>query len=257
MTVLRSALLQGEEFEHGFGTKGSTPHDFPTYTHILLQVHGERIVVLTALQKTKGEGREESLATSFSDPGTWSPPREVVYRDLPPHPFRFAEGDALVTDIPGTALGIRTADCLPVLIADPITGAVAAVHCGWRSLALGLAGKGVRSLRALTGSPPGSFLAALGPCIGPCCFEVGREVEQSFREEKVGEGLFLLRQQSLYLDLAAGVKTQLLAEGMNPDSVEEISVCTKCNPDLFFSYRGGDEEDRMISFITARGAVPG
>jgi YfiH family protein len=240
MTVLRSTLLDRAGFEHGFGTKRSTPNDLPSDIHILLQVHGERIVVLTQEGgRWKVEGGRKDLQRAI--------------QPLPKDHFRFTEGDAMVTDIPDTAIGIRTADCLPILVGDPASGAVAAIHCGWRSLALGLAAKGVRALIELTGAEPSSLVAAQGPSIGPCCYEVGEEVKNSFPSGE-GKGLFETRGKSLYLDLAAGAKSQLLAEGMSPDSIEEITGCTSCDGDMFWSYRGGDEEDRMVSWIRAAGS---
>jgi YfiH family protein len=172
---------------------------------------------------------------------------------LPENHFRFTEGDAMVTDIPGTAVGIRTADCLPILVGDPASGAVAAIHCGWRSLALGLAGKGVRTLRDNSGSEPSSLVAAMGPSIGPCCYEVGKEVKEAFPSDGK-EGLFETRGESLYLDLAAGAKSQLLSEGMVPESIEEITGCTSCDGDLFWSWRARGGEDRMVSWIRAAGS---
>ena len=203
--------------------------------HILMQVHGERVVVLTKEPGVRSQEPGENLSV----------------RDLPVEPFRFDEGDAMVTDIPGTAIGIRAADCLPILVGDPATGSVAAIHCGWRSLASGLAGKGIRALLSLTRSKPENLVAAFGPSIGQCCYEVGPEVKEAFSQEQEGEGLFEVRGGSLYLDLAAGAKTQLLAEGMAPDTVEKIVGCTSCDGELFYSYRGGDEEERMVSFIRA------
>ncbi len=213
MTVLRSTLLQGSGFEHGFGTRRTAPAEYPEDIHILLQVHGERVVALSEKSEIRNQ-KSDSNKQNY----------DFQIQRLPANPFRFEEGDAMVTDIPGTAVGIRTADCLPILVGDPATGAVAAIHCGWRSLATGLAGKGIKALLTLTGSKPDGLVAALGPSLDPSCYEVGVEVRDSFPSHN-SEGLFEERGQSLFLDLAAGVKTQLLAEGMTPDAVEEIVGC--------------------------------
>jgi YfiH family protein len=204
---------------------------------MLLQVHGERIVVLT-------ENPESRIQNSGEG--------QITHQRLPNEPFRFDEGDAMVSDIPGVSMGIRTADCLPLLIADRIRGTAAAVHCGWRSLALGLAGQVVRMMSGIMGSREKDLLAAIGPSIGPCCYEVGEEVRGAFSGLQREEGLFEERGKSLYLDLASGVKTQLLAEGMAPENVDEIVGCTSCNQDLFWSWRARKEEGRMVSFITVR-----
>lgn len=258
--VLRSALLEREGFDHGFGTRRTVPDEFPGNVHILLQVHGERVVVLTsAREEEKRRKGEEGINLGIVRSSSPSPSplfplseREVVFRDLPQHHFRFDEGDAMASDIPGVSMGIRTADCLPLLIADRVKGTAAAVHCGWRSLATGLAGKVVKALAGAFGSDPGQLLAALGPSIGPCCYEVGEEVRETFPTGLVEEGLFERRGRRLYLDLAAGVKTQLILEGLAPETVDEIVGCTSCNPDLFWSWRARKEEERMISYITAR-----
>jgi YfiH family protein len=176
----------------------------------------------------------------------------ISIQELPASPFQFDEGDAMVSDIPGVSMGIRTADCLPLLIADRIRGTATAVHCGWRSLALGLAGKAVRMMTGIMGSREEHLVAAIGPSIGPCCYEVGGEVREAFSADQREEGLFEQRGQILYLDLAAGVKTQLLADGMASETVDEIVGCTSCHPDLFWSWRARKDGERMVSFITVR-----
>ena len=260
MTVLRSALLEREGFGHGLGTRRSIPGDFPGDIHVLLQVHGEKIVVLTGdpeeEKRRKGEKgtNRRTFCSGTSSPSLLFPfsEAEVVYQILPAHHFRFDEGDAMVSDIVGVAMGVRTADCLPLLIADRVNGTAAAVHCGWRSLALGMAGKVVRVMTGVMGSSEEHLVAAIGPSIGPCCYEVGEEVREAFPADQREEGLFEQRGQSLHLDLASGVKTQLLTEGMSPETVDEIVGCTSCNPDLFWSHRARKEKERMVSFITVR-----
>ncbi|UCG39482.1 MAG: laccase domain-containing protein, partial [bacterium] len=105
MTVLRSPVLTRAGFGHGFGTRRALPEELPGGIHILLQVHGERIVFLSEntmrVQSAWNKAQSENLQLSTQSP--------------PASPFRFAEGDALVTDIPGVSIGIRTADCLPLL----------------------------------------------------------------------------------------------------------------------------------------------
>ncbi|MDF1526840.1 MAG: polyphenol oxidase family protein [bacterium] len=260
MTILRSALLDREGFDHGFGTRRSIPGDFPVDVHILLQVHGEKIVVLTGdpeeekRRKGEKETNRRTVCSGASSPSPLFPfsGAEVVYQNLPAHHFRFDEGDAMVSDIPGVSLGIRTADCLPLLIVDRVRGTAAAVHCGWRSLALGLTGKAVRVMTGVMGSSEKHLLAAIGPSIGLCCYEVGEDVRDAFSHFRSGDGLFVQRDKSLYLDLASGVKTQLIMEGVAPENVDEIVGCTSCNPELFWSHRARKDKERMVSFVTVR-----
>jgi YfiH family protein len=249
MTVLTSMLFEREGFRHGFGTSQSIPGDFPADVHILLQVHGEKIVVLTDSGGWKVEGGRKDPSWKSEIGGN---SLEIKVVPLPPSPFRFDEGDAMVSDIPGVSMGIRTADCLPVLIADRLNGTAAAVHCGWRSLALGLAGKAVRAMGEIMASETKHLLAAIGPSIGPCCYEVGEEVRDAFLHGDYGKGLFEVLDGKLFMDLASGVKTQLISEGMAPETIDEITGCTSCNPDQFWSHRARKEEERMVSFITVR-----
>lgn len=239
MTTLHSSLLSKAGFNHGFGTRQATSRDYPEHIHILRQVHGERIVILSERRRTEDAGRGEN--------------RNLVIRKPPAQPFRFDEGDAMITDIPGVSIGIRTADCLPILVCDTVSGTAAAIHCGWRSLALGLAGKVIRTLIDLMGSDPSRYVAAMGPSIGSCCYEVGGDVRRSFEYSgqktvdffKVGRG-------RVSMDLGQTAKTQLAGTGILHENMERITGCTMCDRDLFWSYRAGDETDRMISWITAK-----
>ena len=238
MTNLRSTLLQREMFEHGFGTRRTAPDELPRELYVLRQIHGEKIVVLSGVPGPRLSRLSENL--------------KISSRGLPARPYRFDDGDAMVGDLPGVSMGIRTADCLPILLADRVKGTAAAVHCGWRSLAAGLAGKAVSAMTGLMNARTDHLLAVLGPSLGPCCYEGGEEVREGFPAEQREEGLFEQRGKKLYLDLASGGKTQLVMEGISPENVEEIAGCTSCNPDLFWSHRARREEERMVSFITVR-----
>jgi len=159
-----------------------------------------------------------------------------------------AEGDALISNRPGVIVGIRTADCVPVLLADPETRAVAAVHAGWRGSAEGIAALAVRALSREWGVHPGNLRAAIGPSIGACCYEVGPEVAARF-------GVRV--SQPVHLDLPAINEMQLRLAGVT--NVWKSGACTFCavnnggNPiDLyrFHSYRREREQaGRMVSFI--------
>jgi len=237
--MIFSHMLSQAGFKHGFGTCQTARDEFPENVHVLLQVHGERIVVLSAGRRAEGGGRSGN--------------KNLVFRNLPEEPFRFDEGDAMITDIPGTSIGIRTADCLPVLLADRDSGAVAAVHGGWRSLAAGLAEKVIKALMDLTGSDPSSYTAAMGPSIGPCCYEVGDDVRRSFETSVGGAGpFFKVRRGGIFLDLGGAAKFQLAAAGMLPENIGRVAACTMCDRGLYWSYRAGDETERMISWITAK-----
>jgi YfiH family protein len=245
--IITSHLLDEAGFDHGFGVRRTASDEYPDDIHILRQVHGERIIVLSDSGKWKGESGKKG-----QDHGSAHLPPSTFHLPLPKDHFRFTEGDALITDIPGTYIGIRTADCLPILVADPRTGAVAAIHCGWRSAALGLAEMGVRALAEFTGSSPKKFIAAMGPAIGPCHFEVGTEVKDAFAAAgEDADAIFEERGQSLYLDLPWACSLQLQAAGIKAENIDDLEECTLCERELYYSFRGGDSEERMVSFISS------
>lgn len=152
---------------------------------------------------------------------------------------RVGEGDALVSNQPGRTISIRTADCLPILLADPRTGTVAAVHAGWRGTVVKIAASAVERMRIEFGSRPEDIVAAIGPGIGKCCYEVGAEVAQQFGENK-----------SRRIDLAEHNRRQLENAGLLAANIEINSPCTFCHAEEFFSYRKeGERAGRMITFI--------
>ena len=155
------------------------------------------------------------------------------------NPGCVGEGDALVTRIPGVAVSIRTADCFPILLADPQTRAVAAVHAGWRGTAAGVVRASLARMQEEFGTKPENMYAAIGPGVGRCCYEVGAEVARQFGLNEAGK-----------LDLAVENRNQLIAAGLQPEKIEQVGGCTFCQPRQFFSWRRDhDPAGRMISFI--------
>jgi YfiH family protein len=154
------------------------------------------------------------------------------------------EGDASITMIAGAMLGVQTADCVPILIADSQARAVAAVHAGWRGASARIAELTVARLIAGSGIQPANLIAVIGPHIGVCCYEVGEDVVSSFQDSE----LFERRSDWLRPHLN-------LAEANRPDGqIVVSSLCTQCRDDLFFSYRReGETAGRMLSVI---GIVP-
>ncbi len=133
------------------------------------------------------------------------------------------EGDGQHTAAAGLAPLVLVADCLPVALAGP--GGVAMLHCGWQGLAAGIVAKGAAAVKAEA--------AAIGPGIGPCCYEVGNEVLERFAG--LGEGIA----EGRMLDLSEVARRQLDAAGV--EQVEAAGLCTKCEPELFYSYRRDGE----------------
>ena len=206
MSLLTSSLLKGLPWlEHGFGTRASDPDQSAMAR--LQQIHSAATFV----------AREPGLA---------------------------GEGDALVTATPNVAVSIRTADCFPILLADPETQAVAAIHAGWRGTAAGIVTATLTRMKNEFGTEPWNVLAAIGPGIGQCCYEVGAEVAREFGLSTAGK-----------INLAVENREQLIAAGVKPNHIEQVGLCTFCHPALFYSWRRDhDRAGRMVSVIrvTAR-----
>ena len=162
--------------------------------------------------------------------------------------------DILVTNRPGFLLMQRFADCVPILAWHPEAGAVGVAHAGWRGTALGVARRTVEALGELAEGDARGVRAAVGPSIGPCCFEVGAEVVARFPEVDgaVSEG----PRGRPHLDLWELNRRGLVQAGVAPEHVEVAGVCTRCNPDTFFSHRAlGYPAGRFGAAIGLRGAA--
>lgn len=161
--------------------------------------------------------------------------------------------DGLLTASPEVAVAVLTADCLAVLLADPERGAVAAVHAGWRGAAQRIAGKAVRRMADEFGCRPASLLVALGPCVGPCCYEVDAPVLERFAAAFPGqEGVYARPRGGgkALLDLAAAVRLDLKETGIKDENVTVIGQCTACQPGEFYSYRrNGPKTGRLAAVI--------
>ena len=162
------------------------------------------------------------------------------------------KGDALITGVPGLILVVRTADCLPVLIAEKDGKAVAAVHCGWRGTSARILEKAVQRLMDNFGCRPESLLAALGPCIGPDCYEVGEEVLQSFVDSGLSRESFQPAAENPgkhILDLKGANTLQLKKAGLETNQIFQAEGCTHCLSSLLSYRRNRDESSRLLNFI--------
>ena len=152
------------------------------------------------------------------------------------------EADALIAAGPGVAVGVRVADCVPVLVADEASGNVAAIHAGWRGVVAGVVGAGLGRLAGR------KLVAAIGPCIGACCFEVGAEVaaQTGFVVHRRGD--------KAYVDLRSAVRAQLRAGGVDDRRIEDVPGCTRHDAERFHSFRrDGANSGRMLAAIVAHG----
>jgi YfiH family protein len=166
--------------------------------------------------------------------------------------FLKLECDGIITNQPGVMIGICVADCVPLLLLDPVRKVAAALHAGWKGTAGEIGRKGVEALVSMFGSRPGDILAAVGPGIGGCCYEVDAQVEEAFRKGGAGWDFFARETApgQWGLDLPAANYRQLLAAGLPEANIETTPLCVSCEHDLFFSYRrDGGDTGRQMGFI--------
>jgi polyphenol oxidase len=185
-------------------------------------------------------------------------------------PMESPEADGVMTDERGVALVVRVADCVPLLMADPRTGAVAAVHAGWRGTAAGIAAAAVRRLQQQYGSKPEDIVAAIGPSIGACCYQVGPEVRAAFSSMQTPTSTSTPtvtpvdvdawftpdphRGDRLRFDGCAANRDQLIAAGLNPANVHVARLCTMTHLSHFYSYRAeGAGTGRLLGVIRRAG----
>jgi polyphenol oxidase len=172
-----------------------------------------------------------------------------------PSPGMTLECDGFITDRPGVALCVKTADCVPVLLVDGGRRIVAAVHAGWRGTALGIAGKAVRLFRERFSSRPEDLWAAIGPSIGPCCYEVDEKVYREFTNYPEDENPFktTAKKDRWMLDLILANRRQLEEAGIPAAQISAAELCTSCRQDTFFSHRSeGETTGRQLNFIMIR-----
>ena len=161
--------------------------------------------------------------------------------------------DAIVASAPGIGCGVRTADCVPILLADPESGRVAAVHAGWRGLVRQVIASAIERMVA-SGSRRPALLAAFGPHIGPDAFEVGDDVAQEIAKASSAGGVTQRAPTGKALvSLARVVRAQLSAEGLDDERIEQVPGCTYRDASQFFSYRrDGQRSGRMLAVIVPR-----
>jgi polyphenol oxidase len=199
-----------------------------------------------------------------------------VISDFSSEPSHPCSADASITKAGNLLLGIQTADCVPVLLVDLANRSVAAVHAGWRGTLSRIAEKTVGRMEMQFGTRSGDLLAAIGPAIGGCCYEVGTEVAAAFLSQfaqspewfdelRTGDEpnpLQWLNQfppghqpppKTVHLDLHKANRAQLLNAGIREENIFVSDLCTACRPDILFSYRkSGNESGRMIAAIGVR-----
>ena len=209
-----------ENYRRFFGCTGAVPER----AVLSLQVHRDDVRLCTAADAGKGLVRE---------------------RDY--------EADALITAERDLPLVVFSADCGILLLHDPEAGCVGAVHAGWRGCAAGIVEKAVREMVRLLGARPERILAAVGPCIGKCCFETDSDVPEAMQASALGaeaEPYWERRGAKYHVDLAGLNRQWLLHAGVAPEHIDVCGLCTACRPDLFWSHRKmGNARGAQVAMI--------
>jgi len=186
---------------------------------------------------------EHGFGTRFFDPPEPLATLHQIHSDIAVYaagPGCLGDGDAILSDLPGHFVGVKTADCLPILLVDERHRTVAAVHAGWRGTVSGVCLSSLKAMGERWDTKPGDLHAAIGPGIGPCCFEVGPEVAVQFGEPF----------QRARVDLERANRRQLVDAGIAPERIYTLGLCTFCLADQFHSFRRDREKaGRMISVI--------
>jgi YfiH family protein len=267
---------------HGFSTRlgglstvyqpGSKRRDLNlgfTTSDSMANVQQNRQRFINAIAGDRGTGETPSLVTLKQI-------HSSLIRELRTDAQPNLKGDGLLTRQPGVLLGILTADCIPVLVADTRRRIVAAFHAGWRGTLARIVENGIGRMRAEFGSRPQDMTAAIGPGIGQCCYAVGEDLRFEFESQfAYGPSLFRevydsdpIREKypllfltarapghsnigpSLHLDLHEANRRQLLDAGVLQNAIHSVDACTSCHPDQFFSHRAQQGfTGRMMSVI--------
>jgi len=228
--ALRSVLLEARGVSHGFSL---APLDFRRLAaaEASLRAIAEDVGVDRARLYQASQVHGARVVIAEGDPAT-------LVRE---------EADAVVGRDPGVAVGVRVADCTPVLAANIETGHVVAIHAGWRGVVAGVVRAGIAAI-----ATPSAIVAAIGPSIGVCCFEVGDDVA-ALIAHACGDSSVVVRGRGPkpYVDMRRAVRAQLEAAGVG--SVEDVAGCTKCGGDRFHSHRrDADRAGRHLMLIQAR-----
>ncbi len=221
MQFMTSPILESlPHLYHGFGTRSE---EIPQGIVFPKQVHGDHVEILAS-----------------PVPDSWHEP-----------------ADAVITTCPGLPIGIKTADCLPILMAEKAGKGVAAVHAGWKGMALGILPKTIDRFRKQLGIDAEEIVLAVGPGIGPCCLEVDDPVREFF----TGQGRQAQweactrpgRPGHWWLDLKIMAKMQAMDVGVNERNIDVLPYCTRCDADYFYSYRReGLAAGRQANYIVLK-----
>jgi YfiH family protein len=241
--ALICAPLEAAGFANGFSTRGGGLSPMPEYALNLAGFNEDSAENIL-------ENRRRFLKLFPGDwalAGCWQVHGfdvRLVKTTVEAKPAEDARGDtvycdAIVSNAEGVLAGVKTADCVPILIGDPKTGAFAAIHAGWRGTLADVANKALERMVAEYKTKPGDVQVAIGPAAGSCCYEVGKDVIDAFttRFATADRLLTTTREHHACVDLLQANQNQLVSAGVDPARINAAPLCTMCRTDLFFSYR--------------------
>ena len=240
MELLSSALLAG--FPHGFTTRRGGRSTGPFAGLNLGGAVGDEPSVV------EDNWRDLSAATGLAFARVKQVHGDVVFVAREASEAE-QQADAVLSARPGVAACVAVADCVPILLGDPRSGAAVAVHAGWRGTLAHTAARAVEALVREVGASPADLLAAIGPSIGPCCYEVAPDLAQAFREE-LGSRVAEPRGCGSRVDLWLANELVLRKAGLDRERIEVLGRCTSCESDTFFSHRRDHgRTGRQVGFI--------
>ena len=242
--MIRSASLP---FEHGFTTREGGVSEGPYAAFNLGSKWGDDPARVR--ENRRRFFREAGIERLYSVTQVHGAHVAKVGAEAEPEEVARMHADGLTTNLPGVALGIYTADCIAILMGDSKTGAIAAAHAGWRGTVEGIAAAAAGALTLSFGANPQDLWVALGPSIGPCCFEVGEDVAAKFSSEfvKPRPG------RKPTVDLRAANVAQLVSAGIPRDHIDAKPPCTSCDRARFYSFRrDGRETGQHVAYIWRR-----
>jgi YfiH family protein len=246
--VVRSALLDRHGFAHGFSTRVGGVSEGPFASLNLARNVGDDLAAVEEnyARVAKAIGYDVSRLRE----ATQVHGAEIVFAEtsVDAETARAWKADALVCREAGTAVGVRTADCVPILVADPATGAVAAIHAGWRGVVAHVVTRAIAAL----GGDPSALVAAIGPHIRLASFEVSEDVAVQIAAASTAD-VVDFRVPRPHVDLARAVRAQLLAIGLEAANVDDVGGDTFAEAARFHSHRrDGERSGRQLSAIVAR-----
>lgn len=161
------------------------------------------------------------------------------------------EADAMITDIQDVPLMIYTADCVPIVLVDKKRKIIADIHAGWRGTYAEIVVKTIKSMLNNFGSNPEDIVAIIGPAIGPCCYEVSKELVDKFNTIVTNKDFkfYIIKEDRFYIELTK-INSYLLEKcGVKKENIQNLNICTSCQNDKFYSYRKDNKTDKRIGTI--------